>query len=272
MARMLLLAALAAVVAQMASASVGWDNCTGSFVNGFHPLGPANSVQICKGGVIAICYDADMVDPAFSAYYVTPAEATNPIPGREDFYVDEDLKTLHVTQASVDSKAFSDTWNRGHLAPNHLLSWTDFTKHQTFTMANVAPQGFYFNQHPWGATEDAVLKWIVGHNPLNIVTGIAYKNRANATRAVDNIAIPDYYFKVVCDAQGGQSVGFVGANTPDNHDLPTMMSVRDVEGYFGAQLFPATTCNTTSYDQNYWFEWSNSGPIAERKLAETRHQ
>lgn len=243
------------------SASVGFGNCSSVFPQGsILPSAcgtfPPQSVALCRDGVIGMCYDAANVAPAWSAYYVTPSECKNNVPGRDSFYQDPDLKALGVTQASVDSPAFSTEWNRGHVAPSHVMSWTQDTKYACYTMANIAPQAAYFNQGPWAALETNVFNWILANSPLYIVTGVAYDDRNAPTKSY-NISVPDYYFKVICDPQAKTSAGFYGRNdcvtTCSNNTCGVFRTVAAVEQLYGGTLLPADLCNTGSVDESHWW-------------------
>ena len=244
-------------LASSASASVGFTNCTRQLINGFVPDGPAGNVKICRDGEIAIAYDPVMVNPAYSAYYVTPEDLTHVISGRDSFYADPDLKALGIKQASDYSDAFNESWNRGHLCPNHILSYSEAGKHATFTMANVAPQAAYFNQHPWNELESKIFDWVRDHEPLHIITAVAYKNRTTPRRSFDDISVPDYYVKVMCDVKAGQSVAFVGDNNGDGGDYVfEMRTVADAERIYGGWLLPEAECDVFHVDKTHW--WSEA--------------
>lgn len=234
------------------TASVGFSNCSGSFQGAYIPYQPSGAVQICKDGAIAISYDVSMIDPAWSAYYITPAEVDNEISGRLSFYEDPDLKTLGVTQADVNSDAFNTSWNRGHLAPSHILSYTQDSKKATYTMANIAPQYGTFNQQPWNQLENHVFEWIKANKALYIVTGVAYKSRSSARRTFDNIAVPDYYWKVICEPISGQSAGFYGDNNVGG-TVKTFSTVQDVEAIYGGNIMSIHTCNTNTVTPSKWW-------------------
>lgn len=235
-----------------ATASVGFSNCSSVFAFSFKPDQPNEAVAICKDGAIAISYDTTMVDPAWSAYYVTYAEVTHELSGRLSFYEDPDLTSLGVAQAPVNSDAFNNSWNRGHLCPNHILSYTQDTKKATFTMANVAPQAATFNQQSWLNLENKVFEWITtSKTSLYIVTGVAYKSRSRPRRSYNNIAVPDYYFKVVCDAARGFSAGFYAANEAGSK-VDTFYTVNDVESIYGGRLLPEN-CNTGTVNPTHWW-------------------
>ena len=241
---------------QLCHASIGFGNCSTMFAsNDFIPYQPAGAVQICRDGFIAISYDVTMVDPAWSAYHVTAAEASNLLPGRDNFFLDPDLKTLGIKQAPTASDAFNTSWNRGHLAPSHIMSNTAASKKTTYTMANVAPQQGTFNQQPWQKAEQKIVDWIVAtKNDLHIITGIAYKSRSAAPRTFDNIAVPDYYWTVLCDLKNQQSVAIYGANVASG-TISTFYSVNTVESIYGGALFPSSKCKTTALNATHWWKW-----------------
>eukprot|EP00331_Platyophrya_macrostoma_P018214 CAMPEP_0176467646 /NCGR_PEP_ID=MMETSP0127-20121128/38577_1 /TAXON_ID=938130 /ORGANISM="Platyophrya macrostoma, Strain WH" /LENGTH=262 /DNA_ID=CAMNT_0017860975 /DNA_START=38 /DNA_END=827 /DNA_ORIENTATION=- len=242
----------AGLLSSTATASVGFTNCSSVFAFSFKPDQPTDAVAICKDGAIAISYDTVMIDPAWSAYYVTYAEVSNELSGRLSFYEDPDLQSLGVTQAAVNSDAYNDTWNRGHLCPNHILSYTQDTKKATFTMANVAPQAATFNQKSWLDLENHVFNYIKSSKKsLYIITGVAYKSRSRPRRSWDNIAVPDYYFKVICDAVNGKSAGFYGANEAGSK-IDTFYTVEEIESIYGGRLFP-DNCNTGTVTPSNWW-------------------
>jgi DNA/RNA endonuclease G (NUC1) len=200
-----------------------------------------------------------MLTVGFSAYYVTPERVANLLPGRDAFYEDPDLQAMGVAQAPVDSHAFNESWNRGHCAPSHIMSWSTESKQSCYTMANIAPQGGKFNQQTWAALEDHVAEWIGSSgNSLHIITGVAYKDRSNPARTFDNVGVPDYYFKVLCDVAHGQSVGFYGHNLDIiSEECHTPHPVSEVEALYGGALFPAV-CNPNSLNASHWFTFNNN--------------
>lgn len=235
-------------------ATVGWGDCGIVWPDPTAlPHQPPGAVQICRHNRLAISYDVSMVNPAFSAYYVTPQDCKNHISGRLDFYEDPDLRTLGIRQPAVDSLAFNVSWNRGHLAPNRIMSFSEEDKNASFTMANVAPQEAVFNQHPWNELEGHVFDWVCNYNPLYIITGVMYKDRDHVRRTYDGLSVPDYFFKVLCDATNGQSVGFYAPNEVGSEGTEVQHPVADIERIYGGRLFPESLCNTTGVNQSWWW-------------------
>ena len=246
-----------------ASASIGWSDCRSAFPSEYYPVGPPGAAAICRDGVLAIAYDPIMINPSHSSYFLDHKKEENLLPGRSSFYEDPDLKELGITQAAYKSDAFNTSWNRGHLAPSHALSWTEESKKATYTMANVAPQAAVFNQQPWNHFESDIVGWVTENDrSLYVVTGVGYKDRSKPRRTFDGISVPDYYWKILCDKEAGKSAGWWGENTSDNDGLSAVTTVKDIEdNYFGtvssgkqqenAHLFPAE-CRIDTVDKSHW--------------------
>ena len=305
------------LLASAASGAVGWANCTAQFPSTtFRPWGPAEAIPLCKEGHLALFWDPATQNPQWAAYHVTPEDTDRTISGRLDFHEDADLLSLGVRQPAVGCDAFNVTWNRGHLAPNHVMSYSDSAKHSTFTMANVAPQYYYWNQHAWMYFEMDVYDWIKGdlvtgaaaardaktgklrrderghrvpavgdqhqsaHRPNNasnsvatlrgrgdnsgaaspvgrralfLLTGVAYTDRARPAFSYDDVAVPDYFWTVLCEPSSGNAVGVYGPNVPYSEGTETYRTVAEVERLFGGPLLPPSgPCDASRVDADFW--------------------
>merc|ERR1712194_401629 len=70
------------------------------------------------------------------------------------------------------------------------------------------------------------------------------------------MAVPDFYYKVLCDLKAGKSIAFVGHNRDD--DGVFEMSVDQLVAHFtGLNLFPTKECNTGEAATDYF--WAESG-------------
>ena len=245
--------------------SIGFDACHGVFADKFIPHQQSKKAEVCRAQRLAVSYDNIMINPAWAAVHVTPAQVREHIPGRLPFYEDPDLEASGVTQAAVNADVYGTTWNRGHLCPSSILSSTTQGKNATFTMANIAPQYAKFNQQTWATLERLVENWIDKNSTaLYIITGVAYEDRSDPTRD-DGVAIPEYYFKVVCDLDGGESAGFIGINNATTgRSCLSYHEVAEVEELYGGQLLPAT-CNTDAVHPSYWWGEVDENFIAHRR-------
>eukprot|EP01063_Lacrimia_lanifica_P014372 TRINITY_DN20988_c0_g1_i1.p2 TRINITY_DN20988_c0_g1~~TRINITY_DN20988_c0_g1_i1.p2 ORF type:complete len:265 (+),score=96.28 TRINITY_DN20988_c0_g1_i1:73-867(+) len=247
-----------------ASAYLGWEGCashpTPHFAYGTAPDKPDGAVEVCRSTWYALAYDPAMMNPAFAGVYVTGKEAQDGQGGRKAFRLDPDLSHGKVAQAGVDDPVYTcGTYDRGHVCPSAIMSWnttTDGPWYNTYMMSNIAPQVKNFNEHIWETVEARVRAWTADNNKnVHIVTGIAYKDRGQAMRRRGaSPAVPDYYWKVLCDTEAGQSVGVYGANTEGGEGCLQFRTVKEVEAVYGGKILDAK-CNTGAVDAEYWWEW-----------------
>jgi DNA/RNA endonuclease G (NUC1) len=250
------------LAAAPAAAFVGWDNCSHVFADAAHPPPePPGAIRLCRDGFFAVSYDVEMVNPAWAAYQVSPAQVAAYIAGRHGFRKDPDLTALGAPQASPSSSpAYNSTWNLGHLAPSRVMSFSAEAKYSTYTIANAAPQFWSFNQQEWRVLEDRLFDWIAANRTLAIVTGVWYADRATAPRAADNVSFPQAFWKAVCDPAGdgraGASVAFVGMNEDEGAGTADMRPVAYLEEELlgGARVFPEGLCATSAaVDAAHWW-------------------
>ena len=230
--------------------------CKDLFYNSFIPDGMLSTdTGLCKNDSLAMSYNGDLLNPSWTAHFLTAKEAHSAQGGRRSFMQDEDLAALGVHQVSSDDKIFSEKWTRGHLAPSRDMSYDKSTNgpwYNAYKMSNIAVQTGVFNTGSWNNLETNIFNWINSNNQdLYIVTGTMLKDKNNPNR-MNGITVPDYYFKIICDPTHKQSAGFYGRNTQDNTDhLPSMVSVHEIEGMFGGNLMD-TACNTDTVDSSHW--------------------
>ena len=244
------------LLAHPALCEIGFANCTSLFFAGLVPFQFPAMTPMCKLGTVAVGYDTNMTNPGFVAYYVTPAEIKAEKGGRLSFNEDPDLLAANIHQAPVNSEIFGETWNRGHNCPSAIMSYDKSIQAEIYFMSNIAPQNGNFNQVSWANLEVHVRGFILNTSTaLHIITGVGYMDRGLADRPYDNIAIPSYYYKVLCDPVGKKSVGFYGDNADGGGGQTyTFRTVQYIEkNIYGGQLFDAS-CNTNTVDQNQW--WS----------------
>lgn len=250
---------VAAALTGSVNASQNWTECMGLFPDkSFMPFELPNSVRICRSGVLAISYDVDMVNPALSMYYVTPEQARNLLPGRASFYEDPDLNMMGIQQAGVKDNCFNKEFNRGHLAPNHIMSATTIGKKSCFSMANIAPQGIQFNGGCWNEMEKAIVNWIASNKALHIITGVSYTDRSSTKRSKSGVAYPDYFFTAICDVRSGESTGFYGVNSPHTKANTNFVPVAKIEQMYGGRLFPNNLCNVNSVNTSHWWVYDSN--------------
>lgn len=221
-----------------------------------------NKVELCQGGAFATSYEPSKLNPHFSTWQVTTAQARSYIVGRNSFIQDSDLRAIKVPQANGSSNVWSTEWNRGHLAPSRMLSYSEWSKDQTYHYSNVAPQWWYFNQQRWEKLEENLFVWVRDRNDtvLYITTGVEYEPWRRIQDDFvfnDSVAMPDYYFTAICDVASGESAAFFSLNQNDDGGmLQRYRTVRELELELygaGGNVFDRVLCRTTSpVNASHW--------------------
>lgn len=209
------------------------------------PSYPSDNVEkLCKNDNFAVLYDTDMLNPAWTSIYLLYKNVKNDQGGRKSFQLDPEL----IKQADVNATAFKGL-NRGHLIPSYIVSWDKDDHgpwHDCYYMSNISPQYAKFNQICWRDLENKTRNFIM-LKELNIymVTGVAYNSRSHAKR-VEGIAIPDYFFKVLC-TEDGNGVAFYGANE-DTEDLfcKKQFDIKIVENIYKGKI------SDCKYNPEFW--------------------
>jgi DNA/RNA endonuclease G (NUC1) len=246
--------------------AVAAKECSEHFAEGKVP--DAEGTFLCrkKGSTtfFATVYDTKVRCPMFSAYKMKPEEQKHDAYKRKGFILDPDVPADQ--QAHSKDTAFDSAHDIGHLAPSNDFSWDQSDNgawEHTYMMTNVAPQGSYFNEHPWAFVEKHTREFCINHNvELYVVTGVIQASRPTM---VEGDAVPEYYYKALCDVKNGQSVAFIGENTDCKECGITkngkfiLNSVSDVEKKAGYSIFPSS-CSPTKVDEKFWdvFQQSNT--------------
>ena len=92
-------------------------------------------------------------------------------------------------------------FDKGHLVPAGDMRFSEDAYRDTFLTSNITPQHRGFNGGVWNRLEQKIRYWADKYNTLFIVTGgILHDNLF--TIGTEEVAVPDYYFKIVVRFQG----------------------------------------------------------------------
>ena len=146
------------------------------------------------------------------------------------------------------SRSFND-YDRGHQLPSADRLCSDEANEQTFYFTNITPQNPDLNQGIWETLEKKVRDQIPSSDTLYVVTGCGFKSetvRYTKDASGHDVAVPDYYYKVILKykagtANGGYSaIGFVLDNKAyGNQEISKTYakSVDEVEKLTGLDFF-----------------------------------
>lgn len=236
-----------------------FKQCSHLFAGKKYPQVPTNGAvhQLCKKQVIAILYNSDYKSPHWSAYHLKTELLKNATGERRGFILDDDLKAAKISQADPNSKAFNNEWHRGHLAPSNAFSYKtgkDSPHEQCYMMSNIALQAGLFNSGAWAKLERKIFDWVVSRNDLYSITGVIYKQPIPNRR--EDIAVPEMFYKLICDLKGKQSAAFMSKNTANaGNDCLTFHPVSYAEKFLNIKSnFPAS-CNINVVNPNHWWTY-----------------
>ncbi len=215
------------------------------FPCGMIPSYPSqNTKLLCNN--FAVLYDIDMLNPAFTSIYLHYNKIIMDEGGRKNFMNDPNLDI----QASVDSKAFDDPFNHGHLIPSYIVSYdkSDYGPwYDCYYISNISPQYGKFNQVCWAKLENKTRGFIMNkHINLYMITGVAYKSRTHP-KIIDGVAIPDFFFKILCTSDCTNGIGFYGSNI-DGYNMSCLEkhNIQEIE-----KIYQGTLVNCP-YNQEFW--------------------
>jgi DNA/RNA endonuclease G (NUC1) len=211
---------------------------------------PPGGVRICNPG-IAIGYDVELMNPAWSAYRLNKKEQKSTDNDRRNFVQDPGLTKAHIRQTSQDLYA-NTNFDKGHLAPSLAMSFdrTSLVKAKrspwlsSYYQSNIAPQYSEMNQRAWQTLEEALheyaLKLPRDSDSIYEITGVGYWDRNHVRRwagprecnldcpcagtcechtcAAEHIRVPSFYWKVACVPDRG-SFAVIAENDPESSHL-----------------------------------------------------
>jgi len=141
-----------------------------------------------------------------------------------------------------DYRAATDTYDRGHLAPNADFGTKELRK-ETFFLSNAVPQVSANNQGLWRMLEERVRGWVKARGELWISTAPIYRKSVLAI-GPGRVAVPDAMFKILLaqdEAGHTEVLALVAENRPYSapYDFSALLeSVDEVERQTGLNFFP----------------------------------
>lgn len=204
-----------------------------------------------------VSYDVRNKQPIWVAYDLTDLEleGENSRKGRN---FGQDTKAL-VPQADNNDYRNSG-WTRGHLAPAADFKWSAEAMDDTFYFTNICPQIEYFNQTSWERLERRVRDWAKKFGTIYVVTGPIIGDAVNGRIGLNQITIPDAFFKAVLakDGESYQAIGFIMENSSSQQPYTSCcVSVDDIERITGLDLFHNLDDTTeatieSTYNARFW--------------------
>ena len=125
----------------------------------------------------------------------------------------EFLKDPLVESGSAVTQDYSRTgYDRGHLCPAGDFKHDEALQDETFYMSNMAPQMPDFNRGIWSDLENKVRSWVKKRGELIIVTGPILKKGLPTIGRMNQIAVPEKFYKIIYDPATEEAIAFLFPN------------------------------------------------------------
>jgi endonuclease G len=182
-----------------------------------------------------LSYNEEAEQANWVAYELTAQETQKAFERTNKFLVDPSISTGSATDADYKKSGF----DRGHLAPAADMGWSSTTMIESFYYSNMSPQQPGFNRGIWKNLESLVRTWATENESIYVVTGPVL-TQGLPTIGWNQVAIPNYYYKVILDYRNPsiKGIGFVLPNTSSKEPLQRFaLSIDSVEKITGIDFF-----------------------------------
>lgn len=190
------------------------------------------------------------------AYELTREEVLGSIKRKDSFKSDPSISTGSATLEDYKGSGY----DRGHLAPAADMKMSSSSMSDSFYMSNMSPQHPSLNRGIWSKLESYVRTWVYENGSVYIVTGPILTKDTYPTIWDNEIAVPEYYYKVILDYTHPElkDIGFILPNGKVPGNLSSYAYTIDyVEEFTGLDFFPSLPDQDeekleSSYDISLW--------------------
>lgn len=183
-----------------------------------------NKVTLCPNWV-GWCLTADHVDGEFA---------------RKGHSFVEDLDVPRPRALYTDIREGECGYQRGHMCPAGDNKWAKEAQKDAFLMTNICPQNGDLNQRDWKYLEEQCRTWAQEYGAVYIVAGPIFYSTVYSTVGMNNVAVPDAFFKVILTFEDNtpKAIGFIYENQKGHHKMLTYAHPIDyVEKVTGLDFF-----------------------------------
>ena len=194
---------------------------------------PISDGEIIKHRAFTLAYNEQHEQAEWVFYYLDSSRITGNHNRTNDFRPDELVST-----GSADLNDYRGSgFDRGHLCPAADNKQSLITMSESFLMSNMSPQRPGFNRGIWKQLEEQFRSWALMYKGIYVVTsGILTDSLKNI--GINNVSIPDYYYKIAYSPLNNQMIAFVLPNESSSEPLwQYCISVDSVETLTGIDFF-----------------------------------
>lgn len=207
------------------------------------------TTRIIRNEAFMVGYSEWLGNPLWVTYQIQPRpESFEHLPRPSRFQSDWRSTRCLLVVACIDHDDYTRSgYDRGHLAPNHVIAtrYGVQAQHETFLMTNISPQRPDLNRRAWQRLEEIAANHFSQHySPFWVVTGPIFSDSPEFMPGNKRIAIPDAFYKIFIrpaedDGAPPQVLAFVmPQDVKGDEDLMMFLTeVRDIEAQTGLNFF-----------------------------------
>lgn len=189
-------------------------DCAAALPGGL-PQGPGlgRTLAVCHqhgSGGYAAFVDPALKVPALVAYRLDRPHTLGCLKRPSGFHAEADLPPA---ARAVPADYKGSGYDLGHMAPNEDFAWDPAAQHDSFSLANIAPQLPGLNRQQWERLEETARAWAWMRGSVAIYVGPQFL-AGLPTAGIGGdagrgpVAVPTGFWKVLADPKSGEAIGF----------------------------------------------------------------
>jgi endonuclease G len=171
---------------------------------------PGDTHQIVFYEGFSLCYRESYEQAEWVSYFLTREKLDGTAMRADNFRYDPNIDT----GSAVPGDYRGSGYDRGHLAPAADMVFSEQVMGESFFMSNMSPQDPSFNRGIWNRLEALVRRWALTLGSLYVVTGPVLERECYPVIGDNEIAVPEYFYKVLLHYDPGETwgIGFIIPN------------------------------------------------------------
>lgn len=239
-------------IANEKSNAASLENNISEVGTSFDFLPKVTSNQIVKHEFYSLSYNEEYEQADWVAYFLEGNKSVNKF--ERPFFEQDDL----VKTESADWRNYKKSgYDKGHLCPAADMKFSKSAFDDTFLTSNISPQKHDFNEGVWNRMEQKTRYWADKYHGVYVVTAGVLKPGLK-TIGQENVAVPDYFFKIVCRKSDKKMIAFLVAHQDSDAPLyDFVVSVDEVEKQTGLDFFPdlEDSLENNLESSSNWKDW-----------------
>jgi endonuclease G len=194
---------------------------------------PASNGELVHHTYYSLSYSEQHEQAEWVFYEIKKERILGLVSRTDNFRNDYKINTNSATLLDYRGSGY----DRGHLAPAADFSFNTTAMSESFYMSNISPQNPSFNRGIWKELESLARKW--GNNSsIYVVTGPLLDDYSS-TIGINNVCVPEYYYKVIYDPLEKKMISFILPNEKGTKNLKKYVCSTDyLETKTNIDFFP----------------------------------